>query len=97
MKSTFGELWEDSKGYYRIISKSEGNVGKYFHRVVYENYHKVTLLPNIVIHHKDGNNKNNCILNLEAMTNEDHSLLHSDTIIAEPYDEYLKKIREKYV
>ena len=96
MYSTFGQLCEDEKGYYKIVSIGEGNFGKLFHRVIYENYHKLTLLPDIVIHHKDGNKKNNCIMNLEMMTNSEHTLHHQNIEIGESYEDYLKNIERKY-
>lgn len=60
--------------YYIIIA---GNYeGKKLHRAIYEDYYKCTLLPNTIIHHKDGNKLNNCISNLKAMTRGQHTTLH---------------------
>ena len=47
------------------------------HRVVMENHLDRLLLPNEIVHHKDGNKANNDISNLEVMTNEEHSHMHN--------------------
>ena len=62
------------ENYYIIIAGV--NEGKKLHRAIYEDYHKVTLLPTTIIHHKDGNSKNNCILNLEMISWGEHTKLH---------------------
>jgi len=46
------------------------------HRLVYEEYYKCSLLPGIVIHHKNGDTKDNRIENLQAMTKRQHALEH---------------------
>jgi hypothetical protein len=46
------------------------------HRRIYEDYHKVSLLPGIEIHHIDGNHQNNNIENLLAVTPEEHYNIH---------------------
>lgn len=65
------KIYED---YYIIVGGV--NDGKKLHRLIYESFHKVCLLPKTIIHHKDGNTKNNCILNLEALTWGEHTKLH---------------------
>lgn len=62
-------------GYYIIISKKEGYGGKPLHRLIYENVYG-PIPKGQVIHHKNGNKTDNCILNLEAMDAETHSSLH---------------------
>ncbi len=49
------------------------------HRVVVENSIGRLLLPKEVIHHKDGNKKNNVIDNLEVMFNSNHVRMHKST------------------
>lgn len=63
-------------GYYRIYSSKEGNLNKNLHRLIYESFYGVELPKEVVVHHKDGNKLNNCILNLEAMTKSEHTALH---------------------
>ena len=46
------------------------------HRVVMENYLGRLLLPQEVVHHIDGNKKNNSIENLQLLTREEHSRMH---------------------
>lgn len=64
-------------GYYRITSGVEGNNMKFLHRLIYEEYHKCTLLPQGQIHHIDNNRTNNCILNLELVSAENHLTQHN--------------------
>jgi len=47
------------------------------HRLVYERYHKCSLLPWAIVHHKDGNRANNDISNLEASTQSKHCGHHN--------------------
>ena len=76
IKTKFGNAVKNKRGYYQITSHKEGNHGKLLHRLIYEDYYGVTLLPGTVIHHKDKNTSNNCILNLEAMSTIDHNQTH---------------------
>ena len=46
-------------------------------RKIYQKHHKVTLFKGVVVHHIDGNIRNNDVSNLEAMWNADHSSYHS--------------------
>lgn len=48
------------------------------YRKIYEDYHKVTLTPDIDIHHIDGDRNNNSIKNLVALTREEHIQIHLD-------------------
>lgn len=73
----YGKAKVNSKGYYHIISKKENNFGKKLHRLIYEDYYKISLLPSTDIHHKDGNKLNNSIDNLEAISHGEHSKLHT--------------------
>ena len=65
------------KGYYRIRTSNNGYEGKFLHRIIFEKYYNVKILPNVHIHHIDGDKTNNCILNLEAITKSKHHKLHS--------------------
>lgn len=71
--------WGDAlidNGYYRISTSKEGNNGKRLHRLIYEDYYKVTLLSWTHIHHIDGNKLNNNISNLKAMFGSIHNSEH---------------------
>lgn len=49
------------------------------HRIVMENELRRLLKSNEIVHHKDGNKKNNDIHNLEVMTHSEHTILHNQT------------------
>ena len=72
----FGNAKINSNGYYQITSRKEGNHHKLLHRLIYEDFYGIKLIPEIHIHHIDENPLNNCILNLEAMTDAEHRSLH---------------------
>ena len=63
-------------GYYAITTSIEGNCGKLLHRLIYEDYHKCTLLKQGIVHHKDGNRLNNSIENLELISRAEHNQVH---------------------
>lgn len=65
-----------SDGYWVISRGNKKNYKKKLHRLIYEDYHKCTLLPNAIIHHKDRNKTNNRIENLELMDRPTHIKLH---------------------
>lgn len=72
----WGLAIRDKLGYYRVNDYKNKTSTK-LHRLIYENFWGVKLPNEIHIHHKDGNPSNNCILNLEAMTQSEHSSLHN--------------------
>ena len=76
LKTPWGTATRDKYGYYRI-NDWKNNTSMKLHRLIYENFWGVKLPTEIHIHHKDGNPSNNCILNLEAMTQSEHSSLHN--------------------
>jgi hypothetical protein len=51
-----------------------------YHRIVMENHLGRLLSSNEVVHHKDGNKKNNVIDNLEVLSMSEHSKLHKSRI-----------------
>lgn len=77
MKTKFGNAKVDNSGYYRISSGKEGNHGKLLHRLIFEDYYCITILPEYIIHHKDGNKLNNQISNLELMDAKKHASFHN--------------------
>lgn len=76
INTKFGNASINSYGYYRIVSKKEGNRGKLLHRLIYEDYFKVTLLPFVDIHHINKNKKDNNINNLKPMYHNEHCRKH---------------------
>lgn len=75
LHTEFGNVKFHKKGY-QVTSRKEGNHCKQWHRLIYERFYDVVLPSEIDIHHRDHNPKNNCILNLEAMTHEGHARHH---------------------
>lgn len=63
---------------YLHISESYGRYPAltYCHRIIFEEYHKLTILPKVHVHHKDGNKLNNSIDNLELLSARDHLRMH---------------------
>lgn len=47
------------------------------HREIYSQHHNISIPKGYVIHHRDGNKKNNEIDNLEMMNNVEHLRLHN--------------------
>lgn len=76
MKTKFGTVKLGSGGYYRITSEKEGNSMKYLHRLIWEDFFKCKIPKGYVVHHKNGNKQDNCIMNLELMSSYDHNQLH---------------------
>ena len=75
MKTKFGNA-VINHGYYRITSRKEGNHGKPLHRLIYEDYYKVSLLEETDIHHIDGDKLNNNISNLIPLKHNNHCSMH---------------------
>ena len=76
LHTKFGTAQIDDRGYYRIVSRKEGNRNKRLHRLIWEAYNG-ELPEDMVIHHIDGNKTNNDINNLEVLSKSDHSVLHN--------------------
>ena len=77
MKSKFGKLSLNNQGYYIVTSSKEGNSLKRFHRLVWENFYGCKVPDGFVIHHKNGNKTDNCIMNLQLMRNNEHRKHHT--------------------
>ena len=76
IQTKFGKANINTRGYYDIVSRVEGNYKKKLHRLIYEDHYGVTLLPTTDIHHLDGNKVNNHIDNLEALPHSEHCRRH---------------------
>lgn len=76
IKTKYGNANLNWRGHYKITSSKEGNFGKTLHRLIYEDYHKVTVLDYAVVHHIDENKTNNNISNLKLMTKKEHMIFH---------------------
>ena len=63
--------------YYRNSSNNKRNYKKYLHRLIFEDFYGSEIPEGFVVHHKDGNKLNNCILNLQLISEHDHLSLHN--------------------
>ena len=63
-------------------TKVEAGVEKYLHRITMEVALGRRLLPTEVVHHKDGNGRNNRLENLQLCTRKEHRVIHAkmDTV-----------------
>lgn len=79
IKTKFGTATLNKYGYYVIVSKKEGNFSKYLHVLVWEDFYKTKKPEGYVIHHKNYNKSDFCILNLQLMRDAEHRALHNKT------------------
>jgi len=77
IETKYGTAHLTENGHYQIKTHEKGHYGEYLHRLVFEDFYKITLSPEIVIHHDDGNPQNNEIWNLIPLTKAEHTALHS--------------------
>lgn len=75
LHTPFGVAKMSNDGYYRISSGEKENVGKLFHRLLYEKFYG-EIPPHYIIHHSNGNCKDNCLMNLKLLSLSDHISLH---------------------
>jgi hypothetical protein len=69
----YGTATLNSHGYYWVNRNGDR---KLLHRIIFEDFYKITLPEDIHIHHVDNNKTNNEIWNLIPLTNEEHARLH---------------------
>lgn len=79
IKTKFGTATTNKAGYYVITSRKEGNFSKYLHVLLWEDYYNTKKPEGYVIHHKNHNKKDFCILNLQLIRDADHRALHNKT------------------
>ena len=65
-----------TRDYYVISSGKEGNYTKLLHRLIWEDFYGCKIPDGYIIHHKNGNKTDNCILNLQLMRSTDHKSMH---------------------
>jgi HNH endonuclease len=70
----------DKDGYIKILNWKhpfhDNNGYVYLHRLIYEKYYGCIIMPWGKIDHKDNNNQNNSIENLELMSQSEHFSKH---------------------
>jgi len=76
INTIFGRAIINIDGYYQITSSKEGNYGKKLHRLIWENVWG-NLPKGWIVHHLDGDETNNCILNLYGMPEHLHLSIHN--------------------
>ena len=72
----YGKTKLNRDGYSEISTRKEGNNGKMWHRLIWEEFYG-PLPKDTHIHHIDGNPSNNCIWNLEPMPASEHLKMHN--------------------
>ena len=68
-----------TKTTYKMTYKNGANIRE--HRAVMEKHIGRSLRTDEIIHHKDGNKRNNAVSNLEIVTRSNHARLHSDRLL----------------
>ncbi len=79
-QTLFKIFLNEDDGYYYISLPHFRHKPRALHRHLFEQYHKCCLLSWSVIHHKDGNKKNNAIWNLQLTDRWNHMKLHSKSL-----------------
>jgi len=73
----FGRATINERGYYTIVSRREGNHGRFLHRLIFEDFYRFEIPAGYVIHHKNGIKTDNCILNLQMLSKALHHSIHN--------------------
>ena len=76
LSTKFGNACVDTSGYYRITSRKEGNHHELLHRLIFREFYG-DIPEGYIVHHKDENPFNNCILNLSLMSIKEHQNHHN--------------------
>ena len=91
LHTKFGTAKIQQTGYYIITSVKQGNNGKKLHRLIFEDFYG-EIPEGYVIHHKDENKTNNCIMNLQLMKFGEHTRMHHKGMVVS--EETRRKISE---
>ena len=75
MDTKFGKAYVGNHGYYVITSNEEGNHNKLLHRLIFEDFYG-KIPEGCHVHHKDNDKLNNCIMNLQLLTESEHHKHH---------------------
>ena len=75
LHTKYGNAKLTNDGYYLITSAKENNNGKLWHRLIFEDFYG-KIPKGCIIHHKDKNKSNPCIMNLQLLTDSKHRELH---------------------
>ena len=76
-KTKYGVAVKNKNGYYRIVTRKEGNYNKSLHKCVVEDYYG-EIPVNHSIHHINGDKNDNRIENLIVLPVEQHQTLHKN-------------------
>lgn len=87
IETPYGNAVLSSDGRYQISTGKHR--GEYLHRLIFEDFYKIKLPSDIVIHHDDGDKINNNIWNLIPLTQSEHLRIHMKDRYVPP------EIREK--
>lgn len=94
LETKFGNVKLNDDGYYIITSRKEGNNGKIFHRLVWEDWYGIQVPKGYVIHHLNGDKLDNRIQNLQCVEIKKHiSYHHKGLKHSEETKEKIKKNR----
>ena len=75
LNTKWGVATLNDKNYFRISDRKSKYYGKYLHRLIFEDFYGA--IPNdCIIHHKDKNSLNNCLINLQIKNRKNHMSLH---------------------
>lgn len=64
-----------NNGYYMIKNGKYHN--KYLHRLIWEKFHEKKIPEGFVVHHRNMDKKDNCVLNLELVPDGLHRSIHA--------------------
>jgi hypothetical protein len=79
LHTKFGKAkrYDNHDGYYIIITKKEGNDKRKLHHLIWEDFYGCEIPDGYIIHHKNHNKLDNCILNLQLIKPSEHAALHN--------------------